>query len=43
MKKPTLPTGDIEVKVVKGWDNKFMEGLSKYCKLYSTPMTKFEL
>jgi hypothetical protein len=36
-------TGDIEVRVLKGWDIKFMEELSKYCKLYSTPMTKFEL
>jgi hypothetical protein len=40
-KKPIQSNGDIEVKILRGWDNKFMEGLSKYCKLYSTPMTRF--
>lgn len=36
-------TNDVEVQILRGWDPKFLEGLTKYCKLYSSPMTKFEM
>ena len=31
----------VEIKIVKGWDYKHMEGLSKYCKLSGTAIIKF--
>lgn len=33
----------MEIQILKGWDAKYLEGMTKYCKLYSTPMTKFEM
>lgn len=32
----------IEIKILKGWDFKLMEGLSKFCKLNKVTIVKFE-
>ena len=32
----------VEIKILKGWDYKYMEGLSKYCKLNGAAILKFE-
>lgn len=32
----------VQINILKGWDNKFMEGLTKFCLLYGTPIMKFE-
>ena len=32
----------VEIKILKGWDYKFMEGLSKHCKLSGSAILKFE-
>ncbi len=33
----------IEIKILKGWDFKLMEGLSKFCKLNKVTIVKFEI
>lgn len=32
----------IEIKILKGWDFKLMQGLSKFCKLNKITIVKFE-
>jgi hypothetical protein len=32
----------VEVRILKGWNFKLMEGLSKQCKLSNVAMLKFE-
>lgn len=32
----------VEIKILKGWDYKLMEGLSKHCKLNGAGILKFE-
>lgn len=39
MKKGKEP---VEIRILKGWDYKFMEGLSKHCKLSGSAIVKFE-
>lgn len=40
MKKGKEP---VEIKIMKGWDYKYMEGLSKHCKLNGSAIVKFEV
>ena len=32
----------VEIKILRDWDYKLMEGLSKYCKLAGTAIVRFE-
>lgn len=34
-------TNCVEVKILKGWDCKFMEGLAKHCKLNRSAIFSF--
>jgi hypothetical protein len=33
----------VEIKILKGWSEKYMEGLSKQCKINGTFIQKFEI
>ena len=33
----------VEIKILKGWDYKLMEGLSKHCKLNGARILKFQV
>lgn len=45
IKKVEAKTGkeSVEIKILKGWDYKLMEGLSKQCKLNGAGILKFEV
>lgn len=32
----------VEIRILKGWDYKLMEGLSKHCKLAGSAIVRFE-